>query len=500
LFEGDRGRYEDWHYEVYSGINQVGSGVCQNLYPFSISEKQGENGKKYFVREGFRVDSDETMTFTLKNGVWEQVDSFRLIEDYRDGSGTEISVNGNAVTREEYYEEKFKYTSVCDLREKSSVRDFVIKSVDLQIPGYKDIYQNMPQKEQQAMFDDFLDDIAFTVKSFDSASATDEEIVTLFENLYMDTDFPGDPWQFKTSEFTKLTQDCLGRTVNYPDFEIYREPTSEDWGYKSVYHNDTFYLCQPQRGSMEGFQPDMGAGRMVYDLGGNNYYAAFRLEGNDQYEWVEGPFGAIVRKNAEGKYRLVKLGFPLTKAELEEFVNPSEWAKDELFEAEKAGLIPELSGNPFWKENATRLQFAQLAVNFAEKLTGKKLASAPDSTFDDCSEEAVLKAYKAGIINGTSAATFSPDDKLTREQLATMLWRTVDYVQNATKKQKLTSDGNLSGYDDASEVSDYAQEAVAALVKNGIMKGTSDSMLSPQGSCTVEQSVLLTYRTYTKMK
>ena len=43
-------------------------------------------------------------------------------------------------------------------------------------------------------------------------------------------------------------------------------------------------------------------------------------------------------------------------------------------------------------------------------------------------------------------------------------------------------------------------EAVSALAKNEIMKGTSETELSPKGNCSVEQSIVLIYRTFLKIK
>ena len=181
-------------------------------------------------------------------------------------------------------------------------------------------------------------------------------------------------------------------------------------------------------------------------------------------------------------------------------INPSDWAVTELEAANKAKLVPHLDDEPFIRDSASRIQFAQLAVNLAEKVTGKKLSAAPESTFEDCTDEAVLKAYKAGIINGVSENEFAPKDRLTREQLATMLWRTVDYIQTTTKKEKMKAGGTLSEYIDAADVSDYATEAITSLVHNGIMKGTSQTELSPKDICSVEQSIIMIYRTYTKIK
>lgn len=178
---------------------------------------------------------------------------------------------------------------------------------------------------------------------------------------------------------------------------------------------------------------------------------------------------------------------------------PSNWAADEVRKAENAGLVPSLTGNPTYQGTITRLQFCQLAVQLAETALGETLPAAPANTFTDCSDLAVRKAYAAGIVNGMTETTFSPNGTLTREQLATMLWRAVNYIQTQSGEQALTGGGSLTGYTDAGSVSGYAKEAVSALNKNGIMKGTSNTALSPKGSCTVEQSVLLSYRTFLKL-
>lgn len=81
-----------------------------------------------------------------------------------------------------------------------------------------------------------------------------------------------------------------------------------------------------------------------------------------------------------------------------------------------------------------------------------------------------------------------------------MIWRTVKYIQKETNKEKLTNGGDILGFIDAGDVSDHASEAIAALAKYDIMKGTSETELSPKSACTVEQSVILIYRTFNKIK
>lgn len=63
----------------------------------------------------------------------------------------------------------------------------------------------------------------------------------------------------------------------------------------------------------------------------------------------------------------------------------------------------------------TRFQFAELIVNLTEKVTGKEIVPAAASTFTDCTETAVLKAYAAGIVGGIGNNLFAPDTTTNRE-------------------------------------------------------------------------------------
>lgn len=184
------------------------------------------------------------------------------------------------------------------------------------------------------------------------------------------------------------------------------------------------------------------------------------------------------------------------KFTMDEINAPDEWAVSEVQAASDAGLLTENTNN-YYRSNITRFQFAELSVNLMEKLTGKEITPAPDTTFTDCTEPAVLKAYAAGITTGTGGGTsFSPDSNITREQIATMLVRAVAAVEKETGKAVLTATGDLSAYTDASSVSPWAKDGVTALNAARIMKGTSASTLSPQGTTTIQEAVILVLRIY----
>jgi len=170
----------------------------------------------------------------------------------------------------------------------------------------------------------------------------------------------------------------------------------------------------------------------------------------------------------------------------------SDWALEEVKAADKLGLIVP-SCATYMTGSITREQFAELSVNLVEVVTGKALAPADVSTFTDCTNEAVRKAAAAGIVNGVADHLFDPDSGLTREQLATMLYRAWNHIGSAAPA------AGLEGYTDAGKVASWAADAVGALAAADIMRGTSDTTLDPQGPCTIEQSILLVYRLYQRI-
>ena len=178
---------------------------------------------------------------------------------------------------------------------------------------------------------------------------------------------------------------------------------------------------------------------------------------------------------------------------------PSSWAVSEIESAMQAGLLPNLTGNPKFTDSITREQFAELVVNMTEKALDKEIEAAANNTFTDTTNEAVLKAYKAGIINGVGDNKFAPKTTTNREQIATMIYRATEFLKAQTNKDLTPNAGNIDKFTDKANISSWAVEGVGKLAANDIMNGTSSTTASPKDSCTVEQSILLIYRVYGKV-
>lgn len=104
--------------------------------------------------------------------------------------------------------------------------------------------------------------------------------------------------------------------------------------------------------------------------------------------------------------------------------------------------------------------------------------------------EAIRWAASEGIVSGYGDGRFGPDDSITREQMAAMLYR---YAQNKGYDVSVGEDINILSYTDFEDLSEYAIPAMQWAVGAGIISGTSESTLGPRGNASRSQvAVILT--------
>lgn len=231
---------------------------------------------------------------------------------------------------------------------------------------------------------------------------------------------------------------------------------------------------------------------------GNNTYGQLGIgeDSSDNIYWRE--YGGLNGVFSENYTLHCGAGFPhqvkaLTATPPSAFRIVSSWAQEEIAAAESAGLIPTLTDNPNYQAPITREQFAELAVNAVMKMSNGVTTNGT-ADFTDTDNMQVRRAAGMGIVNGVGEGRFDPKATISREQIATMLHRA--WGLTGTPVPAIS----LSSYTDAGEVSNWAVDAVGSMTASGIMKGTSDTVLSPQAPCTVEQAILLVYRLYQEVK
>lgn len=170
-------------------------------------------------------------------------------------------------------------------------------------------------------------------------------------------------------------------------------------------------------------------------------------------------------------------------------VAAEDWYGDAVAEVYARGLMTGTAEDTFAPELvATR----GMVVSILHRLAGSPTVNAEvfaDVAIDDWYGQAVAWAASEGIASGTSAETFSPNAAVTREQLAALLCNFA-----AQQGMDTTARSDLSSFDDAETVSDWAQDAVSWAYAEGLLAGTSATTLSPQGEATRAQLAAMLVR------
>ncbi len=176
------------------------------------------------------------------------------------------------------------------------------------------------------------------------------------------------------------------------------------------------------------------------------------------------------------------------------YANVSSWAVPELDKASEDGFITSSIAEDM-KKPVSREEMAELAVRLYEKYTGEKAATADYDTFRDTKNPEVLKAYKLDIVEGTDRfwRHFSPTATATREQVAVMLYRTI----NAMYPDATIYTYEKEQFSDQEDISDWAAEAVGFMSSNEFIKG-GDGRINPGETCSREMAAIMVLRIYDK--
>jgi len=177
----------------------------------------------------------------------------------------------------------------------------------------------------------------------------------------------------------------------------------------------------------------------------------------------------------------------------EALASVSDWSVGELSKAEEYNLLTEkVQGN--FKRKITREEFSELALKLYEALVGKKTGDASANPFIDTENPNIAAAYSAGIVNGIGNGRFAPDESATRQEISTMLYRTL----RAAKHELDFSINTEHIFNDEVLISPWAHDAVKYLYGSGVITGTGNNVFNPEGLAAREEAVVLIKRMYEK--
>lgn len=160
-------------------------------------------------------------------------------------------------------------------------------------------------------------------------------------------------------------------------------------------------------------------------------------------------------------------------------VDASAWYADGVYYAAGQGIMNGSGNGAFSPDTVmSRAMLVQVLYNL-EGQPETDASAFTDVAADAWYADAVAWAADAGIVTGVSNTTFAPDVTMTREQIATILYRYAAY-----KGYDMTASNDLSGYADAGEIGSYAVEAMGWANGAGLITGSTATTLNPLGSAT----------------
>ncbi len=171
-------------------------------------------------------------------------------------------------------------------------------------------------------------------------------------------------------------------------------------------------------------------------------------------------------------------------------VNKTDWFYDDVKYVVENGLM---NGTGDDKFSPTDSMNRAMLVTVLYRLEGEPKVSGT-SEFTDVENNqwytnAVLWATKNEIVNGYGDGKFGPTDSITREQMATILFRYATY-----KNYKTSASNSLTGYTDFSEISVYALKSLKWANAEGLITGRTASTLAPQGTATRAEVAAILHR------
>lgn len=177
-------------------------------------------------------------------------------------------------------------------------------------------------------------------------------------------------------------------------------------------------------------------------------------------------------------------------------VDELDWFYDAVVYVYNEGMMDGISATQFApNSNLTRGMVVTMLYRLEDepRVTGS-------SGFDDVASgawyaDAVSWAAENGIVNGVSDAEFAPNDNITREQLAAILYRYAEY-----NDYDVSGRDDLSEFTDRSSISSYALDAMRWAVDEGLITGITNTTIEPQGTATRAQAATMFMRFMSTVK
>ena len=256
-------------------------------------------------------------------------------------------------------------------------------------------------------------------------------------------------------------------------------------GTRPVYDLSLVYLSGGKETPITDFDGHTIAVRLPYapakDEKTGNLYAVY-VDGKGKVEWLtrssyDPDLGTVVFE--AGHFSIYGIGYKNPAPAFTDIKN--HWAEDNIIFVASRGLLTGTGNNQFSPDTGmTRGMF----VTALGRLADIDPNSYKTGKFTDVKADAYYAPYvnwaaEKGIVNGTSATTFSPDTNITREQMAVIM---ANYAKKLGYDLPVAHDAVT--FADNAQISGWAAKEVKAMQQAGIMAGKGGNRFDPKGTAT----------------
>ncbi len=167
------------------------------------------------------------------------------------------------------------------------------------------------------------------------------------------------------------------------------------------------------------------------------------------------------------------------------------WAKESVDALHKKGISNTKGIRTFAPaENITRADFAMFLIRtLGIQSDADEVFADVDPNAEYAKEIAIGKA--AGILKGVGDDAYNPEAAITRQDMMVIVQRGLEYAHRQYEKG---AGNELDAFSDKDMVADYAQEALSAMVKSGIIQGNADGTVNPRGNATRAEAAVVMHR------
>lgn len=163
-------------------------------------------------------------------------------------------------------------------------------------------------------------------------------------------------------------------------------------------------------------------------------------------------------------------------------VPKSFWGYESIERAAQLGYVNGVGGGKFEpNRQLTRAEFVTMLYRMADKPAANTAAGFTDVPQNAWYRDALNWAAEKGYVNGTGANTFSPDGKITRQEVVTILFR---YSGSQSGAETMFTAAYDSQFTDSGAIAPWAKTAMYWAIYNGVVNGTSPTTVSPTATAT----------------